>query len=101
MREQTLSAYSLLTQHRLGWLGHVRKMKDCRMPKYLLHSELAKEKRSKECPLQCYRNVCKRDLPDCNIDITDWKTLAKDSEAWKISLKEGLSDFESKIREDV
>ena len=70
------------------------------MPKDLLYGELEEGKRPRGRPLQCYRNVCKRDLRDCNIDVTDWETLAEDREAWRNLLEEGLSDFESRMRED-
>ena len=35
------SMYSLLRQRRLRWLGHVRRMKDGRIPKDILYGELA------------------------------------------------------------
>ena len=35
------SMYTLLRQRRLRWLGHVRRMDDGRIPKYILYGELA------------------------------------------------------------
>ena len=95
------SLYSLLKQRRLRWLGHVRRMEDGRLPKDLLYGKLAKGKRSQGRPLQCYRNVCKRDLRDCNIDATDWEEKAEDRDGWKLVMKEGLTAFEGRLREEA
>ena len=67
------------------------------MPKDLLYCELAEGKRPIGRPLQCYRNVCKRDLHDCNIKASDWETMAEDREVWRNLLEEGLSKFETKM----
>ena len=40
-------------------------------------------------------HICKRDF-----DVTDWETLAEDREAWRNLQEEGLSEFETKMRED-
>ena len=40
------SMYTVLRQHRLRWLGHVRRKEDGRIPKYILHGELALVRRT-------------------------------------------------------
>ena len=50
----------------------------------VFYGEFPKGYRSNGRLLQGYRNVCKRDLRDCNIDITVWEfweTRVEDREA--------------------
>ena len=49
-RAATPGTYTLLRQRRLRWLGHVRRMQDGRIPRDLLHGELATGKRAKGRP---------------------------------------------------
>ena len=71
------------------------------MPKDLLYGKLDEGKRSQGRPLQCFRSVCKRDLRDCNIDVADWEAMAADRDGWRLSVKEGLSMFEVRLREEA
>ena len=52
--------FTMLRQRRLRWLGHVRRMKDGRIPKDILYGELIVGKRNLERPQLYYRVVCKR-----------------------------------------
>ena len=95
------SIFCLLKQRRLRWLGHVRRMDDGRIPKDLLYGELAVGKRSQGRPMQCFRNVCKKDLRDCMIDTQNWESLADDRDLWKRTVKHGISTFESHQRKEA
>ena len=95
------SIYSLLKQRRLRWLGHVRRMDDGRIPKDLLYGELAVGKRSQGRPMQCFRNVCKKDLRDCMIDTQNWESLADDRDLWKRTVKHGIATFEDHQRKEA
>ena len=95
------SIYSLLKQRRLRWLGHVRRMDDGRIPKDLLYGELVVGKRSQGRPMQCFRNVCKKDLRDCQIDIQSWESQADDRDLWKRTVKQGIATFESNQRKEA
>ena len=55
------SMYTLLRQRRPRWLGHVRHMDDCRLPKYILYGELALGSRTTGHPNLRYKDVCVRD----------------------------------------
>ena len=84
------SLYSLLKERRLRWLGHVRRIEDGRIPKDLLYGELTIGQRSQGRPQQYFRNVCKRDLRDCEIDVQEWEALAEDRDEWRLSVKTGI-----------
>ena len=95
------SLFSLLKQRRLRWLGHVRRMDDGRIPKDLLYGELGIGKRSQGRPMQCFRNVCKKDLRECHIDTQSWESLADDRDLWKRTVKDGTATFESNQRKEA
>ena len=59
------SIFTLLSQRRLRWLGHVRRMDDGRIPKNLLYGELASGSRSQGRLRLRYKDTCKRDMK-CN-----------------------------------
>ena len=52
--------YTLLRQRRPRWLGHVRRMEDGRIPKYILYGELALGRRITGRPHLRYKDVCMR-----------------------------------------
>ena len=56
------SVYTLLRQRRLRWLGHVHRMEDGRIPKYLLYGKLTTGYSDKGRPQLRYKDVCKRDM---------------------------------------
>ena len=60
--------YTLLRQRRMRWIGHVRHMKDGRIPKDILYGELAFGKRPRGRPQLRYKDVCKRDMRALEID---------------------------------
>ena len=51
------SMYTLLRQRRLRWLGHVRRMDDGHIPKYILYGELALGRRTTGHPHFRYKDV--------------------------------------------
>ena len=75
--------YSLLRQRRLRWLGHVRRMEDGRIPKYILHGELALGRRTTGRPHLRYKDVCVRDMKAVDIETLSWKGLAADRTKWR------------------
>ena len=80
------SLYTLLKQRRMRWLGNVTRMKDGRIPKDLLYGELATGKRPTG-QLQ----LCKRDLQALGINTDSWEVTATDRDAWRHTVKVGLS----------
>ncbi len=73
-------------------------MEDGRIPKDLLYGELTVGKRSQGRPHQCFRNVCKRDLRDCEIDVQEWEALVEDRDEWRCSVKTGVVNYENNRR---
>ena len=63
--------YTLLKQRRMRWLRHVVRMDDGRIPKTLLHGELAQGKRPTGRLQLRYKDVCKRDLKAMDIDLAE------------------------------
>ena len=82
--------YTLLRQRRLRWLGHVRRMEDGRIPKDILHGELASGKRSVGRPQLRYKDVCKRDLKALDINIQCWEDMIADRNSWRSTLQRQL-----------
>ena len=68
----------MIRQRRLRWLGHVRRMNDGRIPKYILYREHNAGKRNLGRPQLHYRDVCKRDMNELSIDKIKWEELATD-----------------------
>ena len=84
------SIFALLTQRRLRWLGHVRRMDDSRIPKDLLYGELADGARPRGCPSLRYKDSCKRDLKCAGIDLETWESLAENRGAWRSAVRSGV-----------
>ena len=90
------SMFALLSQRRMRWLGHVRRMSDGRIPKDILYGELAEGKRPCGRPKLRFRDVCKRDLRSLGIKEDSWEETASDRSAWKNSVKAGIESAEAK-----
>ena len=79
------SVFAILSQKRLRWLGHVRRMQDGRIPKDILYGELATGSRPAGRPVLRYKDVCKRDMKTDNINPADWEAAAGDSPSRRAS----------------
>ena len=79
------SVFAILSQKRLRWLGHVRRMQDGRIPKDILYGELATGSRPAGRPVLRYKDVCKRDMKTVNINPADWEAAAGDSPSRRAS----------------
>ena len=89
--------YTLFRQRRLRWLGHVCRMEDGRIPKYILYGELALGRRTTGRPHPRYKDVCVRDLKAVDIDTMSWECRAADRTKWRIALKQHLKTGEDKL----
>jgi hypothetical protein len=63
------SIYSLLSQRRLRWIGHVSRTQDGRIPKDIMYGNIEQGTRATGRPKLKYRNVLKRDLRSTDINI--------------------------------
>ena len=88
------SIHSLLSEKRLRWLGHVRRMGPERLPKDLLYGQLAQGTRKTGRPLLRFKDVCKRDLQACKINVDSWEDLANERTKWRSSVKIGCKTAE-------
>ena len=93
------SIYSLLSQHRLRWAGHVRRMQDGCIPKDIMYGELEQGTRAAGRPKLNYRDVLKRDLRSTDINIQTWEQSATDRPAWRQIVHAGISAPEAKRAE--
>ena len=75
--------FSLLKERRLRWLGHVRRIEDGRLPKDIHYSELADGSRTIGGLLFLFKNVYKRDLEICGIDIANWVVVCTERSKWR------------------
>ena len=94
------SMYTLLRQRRLRWLGHVRRMDDGRIPKYILYGELALGRTTGHPHLR-YKDVCVTDMKAVDIDTMSWEGLAADRTKWRSALKQHLKTGEDKLMTDA
>ena len=78
----SLSMHLMLSQRRLRWLGHVRRMEDGRLPVGR--------------PALRYKDVCKRDLKVTDIDTGNWESLAEDRGRWRQAVRSGVRRGEEK-----
>ena len=83
------SMFALLSQRRMRWLGHVRRMSDGRIPKDILYGELEEGNRPRGRPKLRFIDVCKRDLKALSVEEVSWEQTALDRSAWKKSIKMG------------
>ena len=72
-RASSFSIYTLLSQRRLRWLGHVHRMDNGRILKDMLYGELITGTRTLGRPYLRYRDTCKRDMKVAGIDTTTWE----------------------------
>ena len=82
--------YTLLSQRRLRWLGHVHRMANGRIPKDMLYGELVTGTRTVGRPYLRYRDICKRDMKAAGIDTTTWEAAADDRGHWRAVVKAGM-----------
>nr|KAG5691627.1 hypothetical protein BaRGS_023798 [Batillaria attramentaria] len=89
------SLFSLLSQRRLKWLGHVRRMEPGRIPKDMLYGELREGSRPTGRPQLRFKDVCKRDMKLADIDPSTWEGAAEDRQLWRVTVSEGVKRAET------
>ena len=65
--------HALLSQRLLRWLGHVRRMQDGRIPKDILYGEQWVGTRPVGRPFLRYKDMCKHDLKNTQINTEHWE----------------------------
>jgi len=74
-------------------LGHVIRMPDNWLPRWLLYGELTVGQRSVGCPAKCFIDHIKANLLKCNIKPSDLEVLASDRDIWRTVCDTGLRSF--------
>ena len=101
MRANIQSMFSILSERRLRWLGHVKRMSPGRIPKDLLYGELASGKRRTGRPRLRFKDVCQRDMKAARIRTSDWECKAEDRSTWRTVVKEGVIVAEEQRMEEA
>ena len=60
-----------------------------------------REKTNRTTPKLCFKDVCKRDLQELGINTDSWEVTATDRNAWRHTVKLGLSQYEETQRVKV
>ena len=84
----------ILRRMRLRWLGHVARMQDERMPKWMLYGEIADAPLRPACrPKQRWIDVIDRDLISVGLQnglkSLEWQSLANDRRTWRSHVDSG------------
>ena len=95
-RARIRSMYSLLSQRRLRWLGHVRRMEDGRLLKDILCGQLTSGARPVGRPALRFRDACNRDMKVCDISPKCWEAVAEDHTAWRQATRRGIERADEK-----
>jgi len=77
----------LLAQRQLHWLGHLIRLPDNRLPRWLLYGELSQGQRS------AHMDHIRVTLQKCNIQPSELEASARDRDVWRTVCEAGLSDF--------
>ena len=86
--------FTLLSQRRLRWLGHVRRMEDGRIPKDLLYGDLSEGSRPRGRPRLRFKDTCKRDLKSARIEVQSWEDMAESRDRWRAAVRSGTAQAE-------
>ena len=92
-----LSMHSILSERRLRWLGHVRRMSSERIPRALLYGELATGMRKRGRHCLRFKDVCKKDMTLAQIDHKTWETIAVERTSWRAKVREGIQVAEASL----
>ena len=105
-REAKITPIELMIQRmRLRWLGHVARMKDERMPKWLLYGELTGVPRRPACkPKQRWIDVVDRDLQQIGLQrgfkSLEWQSLALNRTSWRERIDKHYKDNRERYFEE-
>ena len=90
--------FYILTQRRLRWLGHVRRMPCGRLPKDILYGELAIGRRDLGRPKLRFKDVVKRDLWTARLD-EEWESMALQRPQWRKAVTHASAQCETQYIE--
>ncbi len=88
------SMSAILSEKRLRWLGHIRRMGPGRIPRDLFNGELAEGSRLIGRPRLRYKDICKKDMKLSDINIGTWERRAEDRSAWHFVVRQVVQKAE-------
>ena len=92
------SIESVIARHCLRWAGHVRRMSSDRLPRQVLFSQLEHGTRPRGAPKRRFCDQLKANLLRCQIDKTNWETIAKNRSDWRQIIIAGTDRMENQRR---
>ena len=92
-RKQVPSIYEILRLNRLGWLGHVSRMEEERLPRQVLYGDQSDSNRPVSRPKIQFKDVCKASLRDFLIDIDSWEETTVDRQQWTALIRRGVTKY--------
>ena len=84
----------MLLKAQLRWTGHVDRMKDNRIPKQLMYSELKHGSRKQGRPKLRYKDTLKSNLRWCDIKPCELETAAMSDSAWRSNVSRATTAVE-------
>ena len=98
-RANTVSAEAVITASQLRWAGHVTRMPDSRLPKAVFYGELREGNRKRGGQKLRYKDVLKRHMKNCSIDVNTWEQVANDRTKWRATVRRSKAAVEQKRRD--
>ncbi|XP_035699634.1 uncharacterized protein LOC118432212 [Branchiostoma floridae] len=95
------SIETTMARHRLRWAGHVKRMPTTRLPRQILYSQLESGTRLRGAPKRRFRDQLKATLLRCDIDHTNWETLAENRSEWRRTITQGTDHMEQLRRSEA
>ena len=84
----------MLMKSQLRWLGHVVRMEDDRIPKFLLYGQCSQGSRKVGRPLLRYKDRVKANIKSLGL-TGDWENLCQNRAEWRNTLHCSLKTFEA------
>ena len=92
---------AFLMRRQLRWAGHISRMSELRIAKRIFYSELQVGKRKQGGQLLRYKDVLKRHMKRCDMNPSEWETIAADRPQWRRIVNTKVSEFEIKRRDEL
>ena len=90
------SIFTMLRKTQLRWAGHVLRMPEKRLPKYILYGELLTGARSREVQKKRFKDTLKASLKDFGIDHNSWEMTSQNCAAWRGVINKGAAAYDSR-----